>query len=338
MLIGEIQEIWAQIRGLSAATEVISARPLAVDGLSEFDVLLCITQDGSPGILLRNTGAKAHLPKTGCGRLIVKREQLMRENSQPDDYIRIECLESSLEAPFALLVSQVVSHLASGATPSKACMDAVLEFRRLLSRNGGLLPSEDEILGLVGELLLLRRLVSASPHLWQGWNGPLGSARDYSWGPVDIEAKASRMAGESRLTVNGLDQLEPDEDRELLIHHSVLTGNPVGTIDVPGLVDEIRGQISDPEGFDTRLASAGYLSEQSELWSEHRFTLHGSCIYRVSDDFPRIRKSDLPGGSLPAGVAKLRYDILLSNCSNFRLSNSEEEALYIALAQSAEMP
>jgi hypothetical protein len=337
-MIREIKDTWNQIRELGSVPDAISGRPLSVSGLSEADVLLCITQDGNPGILLRNPGGKAPLPKPGCGRLLVKREQLLREGSQPDDYIRIECLESGLETPFALLVSQVVSHLALGATPSKACMDAVLEFRRLLSRNGGLLPSEDEILGLVGELLLLRRLVSASPHLWQGWNGPLGSARDYSWGVVDIEAKASRMAGEARLTVNGLDQLEPEEDRELLIHHSVLTDNPVGTIDVPGLVDEIRTQISDLEGFDTRLASAGYLSEQRDLWLEHRYTLHRSHIYRVTEDFPRIRKSDFPDGSLPAGVAKLRYDVLLSNCSDFLLSGSEEESLFTAVAGSVETP
>jgi hypothetical protein len=336
-MISEIRETWTQIRDLGSVPDAISARPLTVIGLSETDVLICITQDGNPGILLRNPGGKAPLPKPGCGRLVVKREQLLREGSQPDDYIRIECLESDLEIPFALLVSQVVSHLAAGATPSKACMDAVLEFRRLLSKKGGLLPSEDEILGLVGELLMLRRLVSASPHLWQGWNGPLGAARDYSWGIVDIEAKASRMAGESRLTVNGLEQLEPEEGRELLIHHSVLTDNPVGTIDVPGLVDEIRGEISDPEGFDTRLVSAGYLSEQRDLWLEHRFTLHRTHIYRVSEDFPRIRKSDFPDGSLPAGVAKLRYDVLLSNCSDFCLSASEEEMLLAAVTRSVEI-
>ena len=337
-MIREIQEKWTQIREIGSVPDAISARSLSVSGLSENDVLLCITQDGHPGILLRNPGGRAPLPNPGCGRLVVKREQLLRKGSQLDDYIRIECLESGLEIPFALLVSQVVSHLASGATPSKACMDAVLEFRRLLSRNGGLLPSEDEIIGLVGELLLLKRLVSASPRLWQGWNGPLGSTRDYSWGTVDIEAKASRLASDSRLTVNGLEQLEPEEGRDLLIHHSVLTNNPVGTIDVPGLVDEIRGQISDIESFDTRLVSAGFLSEQRDLWLEHRFTLHGSHIYRVSEDFPRIRKSDFPDGSLPAGVTKLRYDILLSNCSDFRLSASEEESLFIAVAQSVETP
>ena len=336
-MIREIEETWTQIRQHLSVPDAISALPLSVSGLSEADVLLCITQDGNPGILLRNPGGKAPLPNPGCGRLVVKREQLLREGSQLDDYIRIECLECGLETPFALLVSQVVSHLTSGATPSKACMDAVLEFRRLLSKNGGLLPSQDEILGLVGELLLLKRLVSASPHLWQGWNGPLGSARDYSWGTVDIEAKASRMAGESRLTVNGLEQLEPEEGRDLLIHHSVVTNNPVGTVDVPGLVDEIREQISDLEGFDTRLVSAGFLSEQRDLWLEHRFTLHGSHIYRVSEDFPRIRKSDFPDGSLPAGVAKLRYDIMLSSCSDFRLSTSEEVALLTVLARSVEI-
>lgn len=337
-MIKEIQDTWVQIRQHRSVSDAISARPLTISGLTPTDVLLCITENDNPGILLRSSGGRADLPKPGCGRLVIKREQLIKPGSQPDAYIRIECLESSLEAPFALLASQVISHLASGATPSKACMDAVLEFRRLLSRNGGLLPSEDEILGLVGELLLLRRLVSASPHLWQGWNGPLGAARDYSWGDIDIEAKASRMAGESRLTVNGLDQLEPEEGRELLIHHSVLSENPVGTIDVPSLAEEIRGHTSDPEGFDTRLADAGYLIAQRELWLEHRFTLHGSHMYRVSDDFPRIRKSDFPDGSLPAGVSKLRYDVLLSNCSNFRLSISEEESLITAVAGSVETP
>ena len=144
------------------------------------------------------------------------------------------------------------------------------------------------------------------------------------------------MIGDSRLTVNGLDQLEPDDDRELLIHHSVLSDNPTGAIDVPGLVDEIRNQISDPEAFETRLVSAGYINEQKELWLEHRFTLHGSTVYRVCDDFPRIRRSDFPDGGLPAGVSKLRYDVLLSNCSDFRLSTSEEESLLSTLARSVD--
>ena len=330
-MIQEIKDIWGQIRQNRPASDAISARPLPVSGLDQNDVLLCITQDSNAGLLLRSQGGSSPMPKTGCGRLIVRREQLLREGSIPDDYIRIECLESDLETPFALLASQVVSHLASGATATKACMEAVREFRSLLSKGGGLLPSEEEILGLTGELLLLRRLVNTRPHLWEGWNGPLGSARDYSWGSVDIEAKASRMAGDSKLTVNGLDQLQPEEGRELLIHHSVLTDNPAGSIDVPGLVDEIRNQIADPEAFDTRLVSAGYLSAQKELWLEHRFTLHGSTFYRVCDGFPRIRRSDFPDGNLPAGVSKLRYEILLSNCSEFRLSTSEEESLLAAL-------
>ena len=335
-MIREIQDLWGQIRKNICEPGAIRALPLSVKGLQPSDVLLCITQDGNPGILLRSPGGKAPLPRPGCGRLIVQRELLMKPGSQPDDYIRIECLERDLETPFALLASQVVSHLSLGATPSKACMDAVLEFRRLVSRNGGLLPSEEEIVGLAGELLLISKLVRVSQSLWKGWNGPLGSARDYSWGTIDIEAKASRMAGDSKLTVNGLDQLEPEEGRELLIHHCVLTENPTGTVHIPGLVDEIWEQISDPEAFDERLIIAGYLCEQRDLWLEHRFTLHGSTIYRVCDNFPRIRKGDFPDGTLPAGVSKLRYDIQLSNCSDFRLSAHDEEALFVALANSVE--
>lgn len=331
-MIDQIRQIWEDIRKHHSGEEAISARPLHVSGLDSSDFLLCITAEHNPGILLRNSGVRSQLPKPGCGRLLVKREQLLRVGSQPEDYIRIECLDQSLEQPFAMLALLVVNHLASGATPSKACMDSVQDFRRLLSKHGGVLPTDEEIVGLTGELLLIRSLVTVRPDLWRGWNGPLGAGRDYSWGAIDIEAKASRMAGESRLTVNGLDQLEPEEGRQLLIHHYVLTDNPMGLVDVPTMVDEIRSVISEPDEFNTRLSAAGYLEEQRDLWLEHRFTLHATTLYRVTDDFPRIRKRDFPDGMLPPGVAKLRYDILLSNCSGFRLSPDEEAELHSRLA------
>jgi hypothetical protein len=333
-MIDDIQLIWGEIEEHRINHESIGARPLPVKGMESADVLLCITETGNPGILLRNAGGTVTLPKPGCGRLLVRREPLMREGSQPEDYIRIECLDSNLRQPFAVLASQVVNHLASGATASRACMDAVLEFRRLLSRHGGVLPSEEEILGLAGELLLIRTLVSAAPHLWQGWNGPLGSSRDYSWGTTDIEAKASRLAGDARLTVNGLEQLEPEGGRSLFIHHSVLSDNPIGTIVIPLMADEIRDVIADPEAFDERLASAGYMPEQRELWLEHRFTLHETTWFKVTDDFPRIGRSDFPEGTLPLGVSRLRYDILLASCSGFRLSAAETRQMISTLSSS----
>jgi hypothetical protein len=337
-MIEEIQLIWGQIEEHRTNLESIGARPLPVSGEASTDVLICITETGNPGILLRNPGGTAPLPKPGCGRLVVRRQQLIREGSQPESYIRIECLDPSLRQAFAVLASQVVNHLASGATASRACMDAVLEFRRLLSRHGGVLPSEEEILGLAGELLLIRSLVTRASHLWRGWNGPLGSSRDYSWGTTDIEAKASRLSGDSRLTVNGLDQLEPEHERNLFIYHSVLSDNPIGTIIIPEMIDEIREMIADPETFDERLASTGYVAEQRDLWLEHRFTLHETTFYKVTDDFPRIRRSDFPEGSLPPGVSRLRYDIMLVNCSGFRLSLAESQELICSMATSTGEP
>ncbi len=331
-MIDDILKIWDQIRKHHSGAEGINAKPLYIEGLIGSDVLLCITTDGNPGILLRNPGGSAQLPKPGCGRLIVKREQLLKQGSQPEEYIRLECLDLELIQPFAMLASQVVGYLAAGATPSNACIEAVLIFRKLLSKRGGILPTDEEIVGLTGELLLIRTLVSVDPNLWRGWNGPLGSSKDFSWGTIDIEAKASRMAGESSLTINGLDQLEPEQGRELLVHHCVLTSNLMGSVDVPTMADEIRRCISDQDEFEARLSSAGYLEEQRDLWLEHRFTLHESSFYNVLDEFPRIRKKDFPGGVLPQGVAKLRYDILLSNCSKFRLTPKEEEVLLTKLA------
>jgi hypothetical protein len=323
--------IWDQIEGLGVSPDCLDAKPLHVKGLRDGEVLLCVGEGGMRGILLRNPGGHSRLPSPGCGRLQISRQLLQREGGSPETYIRIDCLEQDLRDPFGFLANRVVDHLSGGSTPTRACMDAVRDFRRLLSRSGGPLPSAEEILGLTGELLLIERLVRHHQDLWKGWNGPMGSACDYSWGTHDIEVKASHLSGEPRITVNGLDQLEPAEGRTLLLYHSILSANPIGTVCVPELADAVRGLVQEPEEFDERLSHSGYLEEQRDLWLEQRFTLHETAIYRVSDEFPLIRKSDFPDGCLPAGIAKLRFDVLLANAAHLRLSEEEVRRMITAL-------
>lgn len=322
-MIERMLKIWDEIERLGPGQFGLDAKPLEVEGLRADDVFLCVGDGGVRGILLRNPGGKALLPSPGCGRLQVARQQLQHEGGSVNTYIRIDCLEQDLREPFGFLANRVVDHLVGGATPSRACMDAVRDFRRLLSRAGGPLPPQEEILGLVGELLLINRLVRHRPELWKGWNGPMGSACDFSWGTLDIEVKASHLSGEPRITVNGLDQLEPAEGRSLLLYHSILSANPIGTVSVPELADSVRALIQDPEEFDERLSHAGYLLEQKDLWLEHRFTLHEVAMYSVTDDFPRIRKTDFPDGCLPSGIARLRFDVMLVNAAHLRLSEEE---------------
>ena len=80
-MIDDIQLIWGQIEENRTNRQSIGALPLSVSGMKPADVLLCITEGGNPGILLRNPGGTAPLPKPGCGRLVVRREQLMREGT-----------------------------------------------------------------------------------------------------------------------------------------------------------------------------------------------------------------------------------------------------------------
>ena len=80
-MIQEIKEIWSQIRQNRLASDAISARPLPVSGLDQNDVLLCITQDSNAGLLLRSQ-VVVRPAKTGCGRLIVRREQLLRGSNR----------------------------------------------------------------------------------------------------------------------------------------------------------------------------------------------------------------------------------------------------------------
>ena len=315
----EIKDIWDEILRAKPNSLCTEAKPYRVNGLKEFDVQLCIDENKNRGILLIDHRSKGELPRLKCANLKISREQL-KSNTGTDSYIKIICLEEELLNPFTNLIVSIISFLSSGFTPYLATTEAVEKFRKLLSKFGGILPSEEEILGLVGELLLIHKLVEKDSKLWKGWNGPLGSSRDFIWGNIDIEIKASLLSGEPRITINGLDQLESEEDRCLYLYHSILSTNPSGTISVPILIDKIKRNLQEIEEFDELLSKAGYVDEQRDLWIEHRFTLHESSMYKVTDEFPRIKKSDFPNNILPIGVSKIRFDVLLSNASKLKVT------------------
>ena len=138
------------------------------------------------------------------------------------------------------MIYRLIKLKSDGSTPTKATIDVVSEFRRLLSKSGGPLPSDEEILGLVGELVFISQIIKKNQDCWKGWNGPEGSSRDFTWYKTDVEIKASFQAGEPKITINNLNQLEPKSDRSLFLFHSTFVANPKGNISVPTLILRLK--------------------------------------------------------------------------------------------------
>ena len=205
------------------------------------------------------------------------------------------------------------------------------EFRRLLARSRGDLPAEEVIIGLIGELHLLLQLVEIDPNHWRSWIGVRGTNVDFSFAGVDIECKTGRSSDAPRITVHGLDQLEPMNGHRLFLRHLAVEPNPSGPLHVPGLIDMVLRYVVDQEGFMDLIAQTPYDLAQRDLWEEQAYAPVSSIIYSVNDAFPRIRPSTFEAGQLPAAISSLRYDISLQHAVSCRLAEAESRALLSGL-------
>lgn len=115
-----------------------------------------------------------------------------------------------------------------------------------------LLVSESALLGLAGELLLLKSLCNlADPHqigsVIQSWDGWRRSSRDFHWGGTGVELKTT-MRSTSTHMVQGVHQIEPSEgdngeqveDRLLLVSVGLQRADAgQNAISIPDLVQQI---------------------------------------------------------------------------------------------------
>lgn len=145
--------------------------------------------------------------------------------------------------------------------------------------------SENAILGLVGELLLLDALcrraddVHVGP-LVQAWDGWRRSARDLTWQGIGVEIKTTTRTTSSH-AIHGVHQLEPTpatddspgETRLLLISIGLRQADPnVPALSIPSLVDSIieRLSLSGAGGLvDEFLSRVAMYGSESGIGYEH---------------------------------------------------------------------
>ena len=158
-MIERLEKIWQEVNSIrKISDQPFEYIPFNLEGIVKDMVLIGIDKEGRKMVLLKDKRVDNPLPKPGCTRLEISRDLVPSENgAQP--YIKIICLDDSLENVFSFLISRLIRLLSDGSTPNKATIDAVSEFRRLLSRAGGPLPSDEEILGLTGELIFISQII-----------------------------------------------------------------------------------------------------------------------------------------------------------------------------------
>ena len=243
--------------------------------------------------------------------------------------LALKLLDPGLQDIFHTLCLDIVAVSMQTRSESEAVSVALMRtwrWHHLLRGGGGTLLSPEEQKGLIGELLVLERILL--PHVEASaavtaWRGPLGSPKDFEIGRVAIEVKARRGGARPTVAITSEDQLDESGVDSLFLYVVELDEAPEDATDgltVSEVADRVREQLYslDPGAagvFESLLSAAGVRPEDDY---SHSHWLEGpSRVYRVTGEFPRIARSDVR-----PGVSHVRYTVSLDDCEPFLMSVS----------------
>ncbi|MGV2950810.1 PD-(D/E)XK motif protein [Glutamicibacter sp. AGC46] len=191
-------------------------------------------------------------------------------------------------------VAQIVEELRAGNIVSKAIERSIDEHRLLLLRREIL--SEDKQVGLIGELLFLKYLLSlkSTPGM-ESWLGPLAEQHDFSFGQFDLEVKTTR--GESRVhRIASVTQLEASPNRELWFLSIQITSAGVACkgFSLSSLIEEIRELLGEnTRAFDDELKQIGCKDEDLHFYKKYYMLRSNPAFFLVDESFPRLLNEHL---------------------------------------------
>lgn len=213
---------------------------------------------------------------------------------------------------FAVLCRDLLAATSSSRSDEE-CVERMLgrlaRWQRLLSRSQANLLNEEQIRGLVAELLFLRdQLIPRfGPSAVETWRGPQGFPQDFAIDGMAIEIKSHLVGSPAQVRISSPEQLFVAGSK-LYLHVQRLAIASMDGLDLPSLIAEIAaslgGHATALASFELALAEAGY--EAAPEYAAYRLSAEGADSYLVDGDFPRIRPQDVP-----EGACNLTYSIRL---------------------------
>jgi hypothetical protein len=228
-----------------------------------------------------------------------------------------------LDSVFSEVVIELLDRIRQGKNSSEAISGTLSDFKALLSPPISEIPLE-VVIGLLGELALLERLLSVDPLAWKAWRGPLSERYDFRAGDLAIEVKSSKQISSSLVSIASIDQLEAPKNGQLFISYIIFEEVANGAISVSKLVNRILELSSNAQDIYEKLNRIGYNNSNIAEWDRYKFYIHQACFYAVDEKFPKITRKEFTQGDVPTGTGSIKYEIDLRLASNSKLELNEE--------------
>ena len=199
-------------------------------------------------------------------------------------------------------------------------LNRLRRWQSLLEKARDDLLTTSQIIGLVGELLVLRDLLLPRMNTFDAvlsWRGPYGDEQDFLLAGSMIEVKTQLSTSDRYLPVSSEEQLDTKSGRILICHQTldVPADAAGGAVSLNELVSSLADRMATSDQaaatlFQTALLEAGY--RRRDEYGRPCWLLNGRALYEVGDGFPRITP-----GMISSGIDRVRYRIAVQACAKF---------------------
>lgn len=236
--------------------------------------------------------------------------------------IGLTLIDEALFKSFSVMCFDIAERSQKGKTTEAAfyiATDCLLDWADLFKRRGKVGLTRNEVIGLWGELVILKSLlqggVGGDELIVQGWRGPNGDQRDIGFNKTRIEVKTQLATKAIGLRISSLDQLD-DEGGKLNVILNRISPSEHG-ISVVELTESIFEMINTNRfansEFERKLMLAEMTKEQAAC--HEKFAMDEQLIYEVSDSFPKLTLSNVP-----LGIKSAEYEISGSAISAYLIT------------------
>jgi hypothetical protein len=179
--------------------------------------------------------------------------------------------------------------------------------------------TEESVRGLIGELVILSRLVSTGSPLdaVSSWTGPHDAIHDFELADASVEVKTFLAEVGPTVRISDPRQLDVVSARPVyLVAIKLVRAMTNGRL-LQEIIEILAHQLAPVPGatelFASKLAQYGYLALHAPLYTE-RYAVEQLHAFKVLDGFPRIRAEEVP-----AAVSDVQFSIDLAPLGAFAI-------------------
>lgn len=322
------KEIWSEISSVRANQLGYFGTFITLEDEKRQEILIFKDETDKKHLVIDlNNLQTLELPELNINGLTVSIKQFSFNGEKVKKFIDLECSLEYYIDEFTEIIKEIAKEvLSSNINPQIIVITILQNWKSFWSTKVKEILSEEDQIGLLCELIILKRLCEINPSLaLASWKGPLKEKYDFIFSDWAFEIKGTRRSNHAHI-INGIEQLKTPINKQLLFISFLLTSslssnsNSIESLIFSIIAGPLKNKSALIQDFYSLLISAGYSKVFSEEYKKIKFEVIECCFYNVDNSFPKFTQENLKE-PLSNRISEIRYKIDLAGLNSTDIQN-----------------